>query len=96
MESEQEVAMPSPRKPRARVRVRLRSTSDPYYDDMYLDPMCCACVSWLKGQGYGLTEIALFLGLRTSVVEALADVDEIDLGIKLGPKAKLAHERGLI
>jgi hypothetical protein len=75
----------------------LRSDDDPYYDNVFIDPMCAACISWLnRNKAYELDEIALFLGLRRKVVEALTDVDEITLGIKLGPKAKLAHERGLI
>jgi hypothetical protein len=58
--------------------------------------MRLACVAWLTQEGYSREEIARFLGLGRNVVDALADVDELDLRVVLGPKAKLARAHGLI
>jgi hypothetical protein len=86
----------SRRSERKRVkRMRFFDHENPERDYM-MRPMRFVCVSWLREEGYELDEIATFLGWGREIVDALADVVEYDFAAKLGPKAKLAKERGLI
>lgn len=77
-------------------RPRVHQVLDNPDFDRLRRPMRAACVHWLHSRGHSLDEIADFLDLDIDVVEALADVDRIWIGVELGPRAKLAKQQGLI
>jgi hypothetical protein len=82
------------RKPTRR-RIKTWMRTEPPHDPV-LDVMPFACVHWLLDQGYDRGEIASFLGLTREEVDILDDVEGLDVGVMLGPKAKLAQKQGLI